>query len=298
MPKHIQQQYEVLYQLGSGSFAQTYLVKDVRHPKQANAILKLLKPVQLDCTFRTLAQVLFEREVQVLKALGHHASIPTLLAEFDGDGETGLVQSFVEGKPVQAVFRQGLLWSEAQLVSFLEAALNTLVLVHEAGFIHRDLTPAHWIQPSEGGVLVLIDFNSALRRWVREETHGTLEYPTLETAFAIGTAGYMAPEQMQGHADFGSDLYALGLIAIQGLTGRSPAQLDRNAQSEFCWQPLKPIRVELIDVLTHLVRCRPQDRYSSAAEALRDVREYARPHWSHFLTKWREPKQASLLLTS
>jgi serine/threonine protein kinase len=293
----INQRYEVLQQLSSSNFAQTYLVKNLQHPEQGRAVLKLLKSKHLDRRMETLAKTLFEQEVQILKDLGQHGSIPALLDEFDRDGETGLVQTFIEGVSVQDTFRRNLFWDEAQLVSFLTAALNTLGLLHNAGFIHRDLNPAHWIQPFGKQSLVLIDFNGA-RKVQTLKTRllkGDLDtVPDLVSAFTIGTSGYMAPEQIQGHTDVRSDLYALGLIAIQGVTGRSPSQLSRNAQGEIRWTPLADIHIELIDILTHLVRYRPQDRYSSAAEVLEDVNEYAQPHWSHRLTKWWEPKRSPL----
>jgi serine/threonine-protein kinase len=298
----INQRYEVLQQLGNGNFAQTYLVKNIRNPEQGRAVLKLLKPKHLDRRFATLAKTLFEQEVQILKSLGRCGSIPSLLAEFDENGETGLVQTFIEGISVQDAFRQNLFWDEAQLVNFLKATLSTLELLHNAGFVHRDLNPAHWIQPFEDKSLMLIDFDSAQKATALEaqglENCGLEDKlngdPDLATAFVIGTNGYMAPEQMQGDVDCRADLYALGLIAIQGVTGRSPLQLSRNIQGEVRWQPLRPIHIELIDILTHLVRYRAQDRYSSAAEALRDVNEYAQPRWSHRLTKWWEPKRSPL----
>ncbi len=296
----IHQRYEVLDLLGSGSIAQTYLVKNVRQPEQENAVLKLLKPAKADKSFRLLAQRLFDQEVQTLKALGHHSCIPTLLAEFCEMGEQGLVQSKIEGVSVQDSFKRGAIWSEGELVSFLEQSLGALAVLHDAGFLHCDLTPAHWIQ-SFSGPLVLIDFNGArkispsridsLHLGAPNSVTPLLVTPTSEAdllnAFMIGAADYMAPEQRQGTASIPSDLYALGLIALQGVTGRSPNQLNRNAQGEICWQPLKPIRVELIDILTHLVRFHPQDRYATTDEVLTDVRN-ARPCWSRYLTKWWE----------
>jgi serine/threonine protein kinase, bacterial len=297
MSELINQRYEVLKELGNGTFAHTYLVKNLQQTEQGQAVLKLLKPHQPDRRLEALARTLFEQEVQILKDLAPHHSTPALLAEFDEAGETGLVQTFIEGTSVQDTLRQQLFWDEGQLVRFLTEALSTLGLLHDAGFIHRDLNPAHWIQPSGDRALMLIDFNGAQKVTIPQtlELKRNLKVePDITTAFVIGTSGYMAPEQIQGPADVRSDLYSLGLIAIQGVTGRSPSQFSRNAQGEIRWQPLMPIRIELIDILTHLVRYHPQNRYGSAAEALREVNEYAHPHWSQRLTKWWEPKRSPL----
>jgi serine/threonine protein kinase, bacterial len=297
MSELIHQRYEVLQELGNGAFAHTYRVKNLQQPEQGQAVLKLLKPHQQDRRLGALARALFEQEVQILKDLAQHPSTPSLLAEFDEAGETGLVQTFIDGTSVQDTFRQHLFWDEGQLTRFLTEALSTLGLVHDAGFIHRDLNPAHWIQPSGDRALVLIDFNGAQKVEVPQKRGLNINLkaaPDITTAFVIGTSGYMAPEQMQGQADVRSDLYSLGLIAIQGVTGRSPSQFSRNAQGEIRWQPLMPIRIELIDILTHLVRYHPQNRYRSAAEALHEVNEYAHPRWSQRLTRWWEPKRSPL----
>jgi serine/threonine protein kinase len=297
MSELINQRYQVLQELGNGNFARTCLVRNNQYPEKGLAVLKLLKPNQPNRRLQALAKTLFEQEVQILKDLEPYSSTPSLLAEFAQDGEIGLVQTFIEGTSVQDTFHRNLFWHEAQLVRFLTTTLSTLGLLHEAGFIHRDLNPAHWIQPLNNSSLVLIDFNGA-QKLRPLEAHGLKisvnREPDITTAFVIGTSGYMAPEQMQGHADVRSDLYALGLIAIQGVTGRSPSQFSRNAQGEICWQSLTPLRIELIDILTHLVRYRPQDRYSSATEALQDVNESAQAHWSHRLKKWWEPRRSPL----
>jgi eukaryotic-like serine/threonine-protein kinase len=297
MSEIINQQYRVLQELGNGNFARTCLVENIQHPEAGRAVLKLLKPNQPTRRLQTLAKTLFDQEVQILKELELYRSTPSLLAEFNQDGAIGLVQTFIEGTSVQKTFHRNLFWDEGQLVSFLTATLRTLGLLHDAGFVHRDLNPAHWIQPFDDSSLTLIDFNGAQKLKPLEACKSTIgvdREPDIATAFVIGTSGYMAPEQMQGHADVRSDLYALGLIAIQGVTGRSPSQFGRNIQGEICWQPLMPLRIELIDILTHLVRYRPQARYSSAAEALQEVHEYAQPRWSQRLTKWWEPKRSPL----
>jgi serine/threonine protein kinase, bacterial len=295
MSELINQQYQVLQELGNGNFARTCLVRNIEHPELGLAVLKLLKSDQPNRRLQTLAKTLFEQEVQILKDLEPYSSTPSLLAEFAQDGKTGLVQTFIEGTSVQDAFHRHLFWDEAQLVSFLTTTLNTLELLHEAGFIHRDLNPAHWIQPFDAQSLVLIDFNGAqkLKTEARSLKRQNQE-PDITTAFVIGTSGYMAPEQIQGHADVRSDLYSLGLIAIQGVTGIPPSQFNRNAQGEIRWHPLTPLRVELIDILTHLVRYQPQDRYSSAAEALQDVNENTQTRWSRRLRKWWEPRRSPL----
>jgi serine/threonine protein kinase, bacterial len=297
MSELINRRYRVLQELGNGNFARTFLVENIQQPEAGRAVLKLLKPNRHDRRLQILARTLFEQEIQILKDLEPYGSTPSLLAEFNRDGDRGLVQTFIEGTSFQDTFQRNLFWNEAQLISFLTTTLNTLGLLHNAGFIHRDLNPAHWIQPLDDPSLVLIDFNGAQKLRVGEERSLKVSLnrePDITTAFVIGTSGYMAPEQMQGHADVRSDLYSLGLIAIQGVTGRSPTQFSRNIQGEIRWQPIAPLRIELIDILTHLVRYHPQDRYASAAEALREVNENTQARWPYRIKKWWKPKRSPL----
>jgi serine/threonine-protein kinase len=283
--------YRVLQPLGSGNFTQTDLVMDLQSDRYPLGVLKGLVPQGLERGFVALANRLFGQEAQLLQEMEQHGGIPRLVDVFTENGVSYLVQEFVSGASLQDVFDQGQVWSESELVAFLKDALDILVYVHSTNVIHRDLKPAHWIRRGSDlgrgqgwvGPLVLIDFGVAQRGVPQHAEPLSCQLPAL----GIGTSLYMAPEQRQGWATFSSDLYALGLIAIQGVTGQLPNQLKHNDQGELTWQPMRPLSGTVTDILTRMVRYRPQDRQATAAEILKDLVQFSsQPQWSQRFTHW------------
>lgn len=138
--------------------------------------------------------------------------------------------------------------------------------------IHRDIKPDNIIRRAWDHKLVLVDFGAVKQ----------LQRPMVTTAgqfsatVAIGTPGYMSTEQGQGKPRPNSDIYALGVIAIQALTGVSPMELqDDQDTGEFLWQHLVKVNSPLAAVLTKMVRYHFKDRYQSVTEALEACKDLA-----------------------
>jgi eukaryotic-like serine/threonine-protein kinase len=185
--------YQVLQELGSGGFGKTYLAKDTELPQQPLCVVKHL---QLRFNSPSLWQNAKERfitEAKVLKRLGSHDRIPQLIAYLEEDGEFYLIQELINGEEFRQEFSRQRL-TEAQIIHFLKEVLEILAFVHQQGVIHRDIKPSNLMRRRSDGKIVLIDFGA-----VKEI--GTLSFnaetQTLITK-AIGTPGYMAPEQLSG----------------------------------------------------------------------------------------------------
>ena len=99
----------------------------------------------------------------------------------------------------------------------------------------------------------------------------------MATSVIIGTAGYMPPEQARGKPRFSSDIYALGIIAIQAITGLIPQELKEDANGEIEWQSHTQVNPQLAIVLSNMVRYQFQDRYKSAQEVLDAIRSFTNP---------------------
>lgn len=300
----IHERYQVLKQLGCSSVAHTYLAKDLQSEQLRLTVVKMLRPSQSGQGFVSLVSRLFHQEADLLHKLEPYGPFPHLLDRFCSDGIAGFTQEFIAGVSLQAEFDRGVIWSETTLIGFLQEALAVLAIVHGAGIVHRDLKPVHWIQRYEdsvrakAGALALIDFGAAQLQSLRTATVPEDNRPDdsdllTSTRISIGTTSYMAPEQLQGYVDPSSDLYALGLIAIQGITGIEPSLLPRNAQGELSWQPLVSLSLEAMDVLTRMVRHAPQSRYRSAIEVLADLQQLRSPRWNQGLSHWLNPTRSS-----
>jgi eukaryotic-like serine/threonine-protein kinase len=264
--------YQIVRALSSGGFGQTFLAQDTDIPGNPVCVVKQLKPLSQTPAHLEIARQLFEREAQKLTLLGNHDQIPRLLAYFKENNEFYLVQEYIEGHTLDVELPLGQRWTEAQVVDLLQQMLTVLVYVHDEGVIHRDIKPPNIIRRQHNNKLVLIDFGA-----VKEVAQGVPGQPvTLVTGTQIGTVGYMPTEQGRGKPKPSSDLYALGMIGIQALTGRYPHQLEEDPNTgETVWQNLTQVSPGLAQVLTQMTRYHFKDRYQRAVEALQAVRKLA-----------------------
>ncbi len=272
--------YRILSVLGAGNFGQTYLAEDSHRPGRVKCVVKYLKPARTDGNFLPLARDLFLREAQVLEKLGNHDQIPRLLAYFAEGEEFFLVQDFIEGHVLRTELPLGCCWSEAQVLQMLTDILQVLSFVHKCGVIHRDIKPDNLMRRLTDHKLVLIDFG-AVKEMGMSIGGGTLLGQAASQTIAIGTPGYMPPEQAQGRPRASSDLYAVGMIGVQALSGQNPVQLSQDAQGNWEWQPQMGVSQGLVDVLNRMIRPGVYDRYNSAEEVLQALQqlEASPPVW-------------------
>jgi serine/threonine protein kinase len=260
--------YRLIDQLGEGGFGYTFLAEDLHLPNHPYCVIKQLKPEANDFDTLQTARRLFETEAEVLYQLGNHDQIPRLLAHFEDNREFYLALEFIEGEPLSDVLASGQLWSEASVVALLQNILQVLSFVHQQNVIHRDVKPSNLLRRRDGKV-VLIDFGAVKR------TTTNLADPNVEptVTISIGTPGYLPTEQLAGHPRFSSDVYAVGMLGIQALTGIKPKKLDRDTlTAELVWHHQAPqVSPELATILDQMVRYHFKDRYKTATEALQAV---------------------------
>jgi serine/threonine protein kinase len=263
----IDRRYLITQRLSSGGFGETFLAQDTRFPGNPLCVVKQLKPASDDPKHIAKAQQLFNREAEALAQLGSYEQIPRLLAYFTEGDEFYLVQEFVEGHTLEAELQPEQRWLEEQVEQLLQEVLTILVYVHAQGVIHRDIKPANIIRRQQDNALVLIDFGAI--KQVRIQPDGSGEFSLAAPGTRIGTVGYMPTEQARGKPRPCSDIYALGMIGIQALTGLHPTQLEDDSQTgEVRWQHLVNINSGLADVLNRMTRYQFRDRLQTAAEAL------------------------------
>lgn len=255
--------YKINRVLGQGGFGQTFLAEDTKRPGHPTCVVKYLMPARQDAKFLTVARRLFETEAKILEALGQHSQIPQLLAYFEENQQFYLVEQYIEGEPLSEELKPDTRLSEVQVVEILKDVLQALAFIHKHNVIHRDIKPSNIIRSKEDGLLVLIDFGAVKQM---QETE--------DQTIAIGTRGYAPPEQFHGRPRPNSDIYALGMIGIQALTGISPQQLieERDQKTDnLIWRHLANVGDELAAVLNKMVEYHGSDRYQSANEVLEDL---------------------------
>ena len=267
--------YKIISQLGKGGFGETYLAQDLDLPGKPRCVVKRLKPLVTHQQALETAIRLFDREAQVLYRLGNpHDQIPQLLAHFEENREFYLVQEFVDGNDLSKELISGRQWSQEQVIAFLQDVLKILEFVHQQDVIHRDLKPANLIRRVSDGKIVLIDFGA-----VKEIT---TMMANMRGVTIIGTLGYMPGEQQAGNPKFNSDIYALGMICIQALTGIYPHELQKDPEVIWNKQAISP---QLAAILDKMVYSDFRMRYQSAIEVLQALTSLTKINHPSLLTK-------------
>jgi eukaryotic-like serine/threonine-protein kinase len=248
--------YQIIKRLGKGGFAHTYLAKNLTAPGEPKCVVKQLRP---KIEHPRMLQ-LFKLEAAIL-ARFKHSQIPKQVECFEHQGDFFMVQDFVAGDDLSKEFTIGHQWSEAKVVRFLREMLKVLGYVHQKQAIHRDIKPANIIRRWDNGQLCLIDFGAVQDLGSDSATPNPV----------VGTPGYHAPEQANGAATFSSDIYALGMTAIQFLTGQYPLHLPKNESREAIWRDLTQISDRLATILEQMTRVDEIERYESTAAVLADL---------------------------
>ena len=263
--------YKVLRELGSGGFGQTYLACDLDLPGKPQCVVKHLK-TNLAATELQIVRRLFDSEAAILHQLGRECDrIPQLFAHFEEAGQFYLVQEFVAGGDLSKELAAGKKLSESYVRRLLRDILEVLDVAHQRQVIHRDIKPANLIRRQGDGKIVLIDFGAV--KQVRTQMVNPTGRSSLSVA--IGTPGYMASEQGIGKPKLCSDIYAVGMVGIQALTGLEPHCLpDDPKTGEVVWRDRAIVGDELADILDKMVRQNWVDRYKNAVEVL----EQLNPH--------------------
>ncbi len=273
--------YKILEQLGAGGMGEVYLGEDTR--LGCKVAIKVLSEEYASDPER-LAR--FEQEARAAAALNH----PHIAAVFDigTEGDTHfIVQEYLEGQSLRERLEKGALPLDKALDLAAEVG-EALIAAHKAGIVRRDLKPDNVFVTEEGHAKVL-DFGLAKLTEVAAPAGGGLSMsPTMLGTVAgqvLGTAGYMAPEQVNGEAvDHRADLFAFGCLLYEMLAGkrafRGETVLDTmhaitrtEPQSLREFQPDHP--VELHRILRKCLAKNAARRYQGAGDLVIDLRMLA-----------------------
>ena len=273
----LHESYKILALLGQGGFAKTYTAAEINKPNYPLCVVKEIPfPSSNDPRVLERGRERFETEASALRRLGRNSRIPELFDRFEEKDYFYLVQEYVEGHPLSKELTAGARWNEEKTVAFLREVLEILKCVHKENIIHRDITPANLIRRETDKQIVLIDFG-AVKEISTFTSNSTGE---ILTSQAIGTNGYMPAEQYNPRSvpQPYNDIYALGIIAIQALTGQHPTSLPHDPKTcEIVWdystpdRPAVQVSDQLKNILTKMVRYHFQDRYQSVDEVLQDL---------------------------
>ncbi|MCX5800134.1 MAG: protein kinase [Candidatus Eisenbacteria bacterium] len=259
--------YKILEKLGEGGMGVVYKAEDTKLGR--HAALKFLSP---DLTRDPEARKRFIQEAKAASSLDH-TSICTVheIGETE-DGQIFIVTAFYEGETLKTKIERGSLKVEEALDIAIHVAQG-LGRAHEAGIVHRDIKPAN-IMITKRGDVKIVDFGLA-------KLTGQAKLTVMGST--VGTVAYMSPEQVQGEdIDHRTDIWALGVVLYEMLTGRSPFKGEHEAALLYSIVHEEPQSLSLVrsgtpaPVSSVIARALQKDRalrYQTAQELIDELRK-------------------------
>jgi serine/threonine protein kinase/dienelactone hydrolase len=259
--------YKIIKVSGRGGMGIVYRAEDTKLKR--NVALKFLPPELIQ---DEEAKERFVLEAQAAAALSH-PNICTIHEIDEEEGKSFIAMEYVEGQTLRAKIEKGPLELDEALNISMQVA-EGIEEAHKKGIIHRDIKSAN-IMVTEKGQVKVMDFGLAK---VKGGTLLTREGTTL------GTVAYMSPEQAKGkEVDNRSDIWSLGVVMYEMLSGQLPFKGEREASILYSVaheepKPLKEIKrdlpLELQQIITRALKKRPESRYASASEMLKELKKY------------------------
>lgn len=269
--------YLVLARLGAGGMGEVYVAQDTRLDRRV--ALKLPRP---DVTASTDRLMLFRREARAAAAL-NHPNIVHLYSVEDADGLTFMTMELVQGRTLRELLSESTPMALPRTLALASQVAEGLACAHAAGILHRDLKPANVMITDDDRVKIL-DFGVAKffkPGPMSDSEAATVSSETATSGMAVGTIGYMSPEQALGKPlDARSDLFALGVMLFEIATGRIPFEgdtpatvfdqlLNRRPPSALTLNPALPRSLAFL--IDKSLEKDPERRYRSADELLEDL---------------------------
>ncbi len=262
--------YEIESRIGVGGMGVVYKARDLRLGRHV-----AIKVIQSGDASPILEPALL-REARLTSSLNHPGIVTVYDILFDG-GMTCIVMELIEGSPLLRLIPQDG-FAVDRALSLAMAIGDAIAVAHAAGVIHRDLKPAN-ILVREDGQIKILDFGLAtLAR--RSTPERATQAESLFGGSAVGTIGYMAPEQARGESvNERADIFSFGVILFQMLTGKLPFAGANAIAVLHAMQSNEPASLRNsrpgMGALERVVRCalarKPEERYRTIREMLADL---------------------------
>jgi serine/threonine-protein kinase len=270
----LKDRYVIEGELGRGGIGVVYLARDMQL-LQRRVVVKVLLQETENSMHTPWFKKKFDQEIEALARLDHPGIVGVLDAGAMPDGKPFFVMQFVEGVTLRSEMKGGPM-EFARVARIVRQIGNALGAAHDKGIIHRDLKPENVMvqQIHEGEEIIkLIDFGIAT---VKDSQVAT----AAERTKVAGAFPYMAPEQLRGQPEVTSDVWALGVIAYEMITGRLPFvadtlvqlhELQRQGPEIGPAQLRRDLPAEAEQVILKAISFNPGERYASARHLSDDL---------------------------
>jgi len=259
--------YEVIAKIAVGGFGIIY--------KGWDPFIKRKVAIKMCATPDDEVRQRFQQEAQFVGNLVHRNI--TLVFDYGVEGDVPyIVQEFLSGFDLDELLKAGVISDQDTIVSILIQVCEGLQFAHQKGIVHRDIKPSN-IRVLEDGTVKIMDFGIAKSLLMTSKL--------TQTGIALGTAGYLAPEQIQGRpVDARTDIFALGVVTFELVTGVRPfesATLSNvlykilNEEPQYPSESIVHCSESMRNVIRRCMAKEPDERYQAVDEVLDDLRKIA-----------------------
>jgi tetratricopeptide (TPR) repeat protein len=264
--------YQIFQLLGMNAVEESYLAEDTNNLDAGYCVIKKSKLLNANEIGNSLRQQFMSEANKLQQLAQSHQQIQKLITYFQAEKELCLVQEYVVGNPLSEEIFIGKPLHENQVIDILIDVLQTLEFVNSKGVIHGNIKLTNIIRRDVDKKLVLVDFANAKQAIVRN----------------FKTPEYIPVEQLHGHCQLNSDIYALGIIAIAALTGLAVHQIvgtdsQKNLLTgEIVWRKhSRIVSPKLGKIISKMVRLDYRQRYQTASSVLIDLRNLKNPQYNY-----------------
>ncbi len=266
MTKLIGGNYQFIKVLGMAELVHTYLVADLHIPGHPQCVIKRLRlpgkyPKTLELIFNLL-----EKKAALLEKVGCHDCIPATIAFFAENQEFYLVREYISGRSLATEIVPGNPLSEQEVIYILEEILEILIFARQNRVIHYSIKPTNIIRHHPDGKLVLTDFGT-IEDTIEQLMHSQGENVQLTKEESL----YTPPPEIRGKVADNSDIYALGITAIQALVGLSTEELKE--LKNISWRDRIEVRDELAAILNKAIHPQRKESYQTPQEMLEALQD-------------------------
>ncbi|NEQ41712.1 MAG: tetratricopeptide repeat protein [Okeania sp. SIO3I5] len=275
--KIVDKRYCFIQPINTSILGQTYLAADTHRPGSPQCVVREIRLANFTSENQGIILSLFQAKVENIFSLSQHEGLPNLLAYFEENNNIYLVEDYIVGLFLSEELAGGKSLLEFEVIKILKEILEILVFIHNQGETHGKIKPGNLVRRILDGKLFLVNFG--LEREVQRilelnEEPLTSEYPNQNNSDSLV---YIPLAKNQQEIDKKNDIYALGIVAIQALTGLSPQdllqqkQVDNTPGIEIPWQNLQVCSLELSDIIDKMVSSQGEQGYESATEVLAEL---------------------------
>lgn len=270
----LRNKYHLVRKLYEEEFEIVYLAesKDIAVP--TNCLIQQFTPQYISQAQSVAAKHLFHQEATILNNLSNHPQIPSIYDYFEIQGQFFVVQEFILGQSLQEELSKAQPYNQTEIIEFLNNILPILEFIHKYNYIHRDIKPSHLMRNYVNHKIYLINFYSIKEKINPQNLDITGQFMPHLT---VGTQGYIPMEQHLGRPEFCSDIYALGIVAIQALTQIELTQLLYDEHNNPRWHHLlsniADFNPQLLEIIDTMVRCNHRQRYQSAIAIIASLKK-------------------------